>query len=66
VARSGFRAALAHNEVPIPDTTKLERPQEGLGAVNVDLTRDDLREIESATSEITVQGARANPSTSCG
>ena len=44
--------------VPIPGTTKLERLEEDLGAVNVDLTRDDLREIESAASKIVVQGAR--------
>jgi aryl-alcohol dehydrogenase-like predicted oxidoreductase len=44
--------------VPIPGTTKLERLEEDLGAVNAALTRDDLREIESAASKITVQGAR--------
>jgi aryl-alcohol dehydrogenase-like predicted oxidoreductase len=44
--------------VPIPGTTKLERLEEDLGAVRVDLTRDDLREIENAASKITVQGAR--------
>src|SRR6202043_2390530 len=44
--------------VPIPGTTKLERLDENIGAVTVELTADDLREIESAASEITVQGAR--------
>ena len=44
--------------VPIPGTTKLERLDENLGAVAVELTPDDLREIESASSKITVQGAR--------
>ncbi len=44
--------------VPIPGTTKLERLEENIGAVAVDLTSDDLREIESAASKITVQGAR--------
>src|SRR5579859_5877310 len=44
--------------VPIPGTTKLERLEENIGAVAVELTADDLREIESAASEITVQGAR--------
>ena len=44
--------------VPIPGTTKLERLEENLGAVNVELTEDDLREIDSAASKITVQGAR--------
>jgi len=44
--------------VPIPGTTKLNRLEENLGAVAVELTPDDLREIESAASKITVQGAR--------
>ena len=44
--------------VPIPGTTKLHRLEENLGAVAVELTPDDLREIESAAAEITVQGAR--------
>jgi aryl-alcohol dehydrogenase-like predicted oxidoreductase len=44
--------------VPIPGTTKLERLKENLGALAIELTPDDLREIETAASEITVQGAR--------
>ena len=44
--------------VPIPGTTKLQRLEENVGAVEIELTRDDLREIESAASEIEVQGAR--------
>jgi len=44
--------------VPIPGTTKLNRLKENVGAVEVELTRDDLREIENAASEIEVQGAR--------
>jgi aryl-alcohol dehydrogenase-like predicted oxidoreductase len=44
--------------VPIPGTTKLHRLEENLGAANVELTADDLREIQTATSSITVQGAR--------
>ena len=44
--------------VPIPGTTKMHRLEENLGAANVELTPDDLREIESAASKITVQGAR--------
>jgi aryl-alcohol dehydrogenase-like predicted oxidoreductase len=44
--------------VPIPGTTKLHRLEENIGAVSVELTRDDLREIESAAAKITVQGAR--------
>src|SRR6202043_3455976 len=44
--------------VPIPGTTKLARLEENIGAVNIQLTPDDLREIESAASKITVQGAR--------
>jgi aryl-alcohol dehydrogenase-like predicted oxidoreductase len=44
--------------VPIPGTTKLHRLEENIGAVDVKLTPDDLREIDSAASEIEVQGAR--------
>jgi aryl-alcohol dehydrogenase-like predicted oxidoreductase len=44
--------------VPIPGTTRLARLEENIGAVSVKLTSDDLREIESAVSKITVQGAR--------
>ena len=44
--------------VPIPGTRKLERLDENNGAAAVELTSDDLREIESAASKITVQGAR--------
>jgi aryl-alcohol dehydrogenase-like predicted oxidoreductase len=44
--------------VPIPGTTKLARLEENIGAVAVELTSGDLREIESAASKITVQGAR--------
>jgi aryl-alcohol dehydrogenase-like predicted oxidoreductase len=44
--------------VPIPGTTKLHRLKENIGAVEVELTPDDLREIDRATSQITVQGAR--------
>jgi aryl-alcohol dehydrogenase-like predicted oxidoreductase len=44
--------------VPIPGTTKLNRLDENIGAVSVELTADDLREIESAASKIIVQGAR--------
>ncbi len=44
--------------VPIPGTTKLARLEENIGAAAIELTADDLREIESAASKITVQGAR--------
>ena len=44
--------------VPIPGTRKLERLEENIGAAAVELTPDDLREIDSAASKITVQGAR--------
>jgi aryl-alcohol dehydrogenase-like predicted oxidoreductase len=44
--------------VPIPGTTKLHRLEENIGAAEVELTGNDLREIESAASKITVQGAR--------
>jgi aryl-alcohol dehydrogenase-like predicted oxidoreductase len=44
--------------VPIPGTTKLHRLEENLGAAAVELTPGDLREIENAADQITVQGAR--------
>ena len=44
--------------VPIPGTTKLHRLEENVGAAEVELTPDDLREIEEAASKIDVQGAR--------
>jgi aryl-alcohol dehydrogenase-like predicted oxidoreductase len=44
--------------VPIPGTTSLSRLEENIGAVNVELTSDDLREIDSAASKITIQGDR--------
>jgi aryl-alcohol dehydrogenase-like predicted oxidoreductase len=43
---------------PIPGTTKLNRLEENIGAAAVELTPDDLRDIEGAASKITVQGAR--------
>ena len=43
---------------PIPGTTKLHRLEENIGAAEIELTPDDRREIESAASKITVQGAR--------
>jgi len=44
--------------VPIPGTTKLTRLEENIGAAAIELTPDDLRHIENAASQITVQGAR--------
>lgn len=44
--------------VPIPGTTKLKRLEENIGAAVIELTKDDLREIESAASKIEVQGDR--------
>jgi aryl-alcohol dehydrogenase-like predicted oxidoreductase len=44
--------------VPIPGTTKLNRIEENIGATGVELTPDDLRDIESAGSKIKVEGAR--------
>ena len=44
--------------VPIPGTTKLNRLEENIGAAAVELTVDDLREIDTAASRIAVQGAR--------
>ena len=44
--------------VPIPGTTKLHRLRENIGAASLQLSAEDLRELESAASKITVQGAR--------
>lgn len=44
--------------VPIPGTTKLNRLEENVGAVSIELTPDDLRDIDEAASKITVQGNR--------
>jgi aryl-alcohol dehydrogenase-like predicted oxidoreductase len=44
--------------VPIPGTTKLHRLEENLGAVNVELTEDDIKQINETASEFTLQGAR--------
>ena len=48
--------------MPIPGTTKLHRLEENLGATAVELTPDDLDEIERAAARITVQGARYSES----
>jgi aryl-alcohol dehydrogenase-like predicted oxidoreductase len=44
--------------VPIPGTTKLSRLNENIGALAIELTADDLREIDTASSKITVEGNR--------
>ena len=44
--------------VPIPGTTKLTRVEENIGAADIELTPDDLREIDDAASKISIQGAR--------
>lgn len=44
--------------VPIPGTTKVHRLEENIGAVDVELTGDDLEEIDRATSKLTIEGAR--------
>jgi aryl-alcohol dehydrogenase-like predicted oxidoreductase len=44
--------------VPIPGTTKLNRLDENIGALSVELTSNDMREIDEAASKITVQGRR--------
>jgi aryl-alcohol dehydrogenase-like predicted oxidoreductase len=43
---------------PIPGTTKLHRLAENLGAANVELTANDLRQLGEATSKINIRGAR--------
>ena len=50
--------AKAPSIVPIPGTTKLHRLEENIGAAEIELTADELREIERAASNISVQGAR--------
>jgi aryl-alcohol dehydrogenase-like predicted oxidoreductase len=44
--------------VPIPGTTKLNRVEENLGAANLQLREDDLRAIDSAASNIDIEGVR--------
>ena len=44
--------------MPIPGTTKLHRLEENIGAADIDLTPDDLREINESASQIDVEGAR--------
>lgn len=44
--------------VPTPGTTKLHRLEENIGATSVELTPDDLRDIDDAAAKITIQGAR--------
>jgi aryl-alcohol dehydrogenase-like predicted oxidoreductase len=44
--------------VPIPGTTKLHRLEENLGAVNVDLNAQDLKDIDEAASRLRLEGAR--------
>ena len=44
--------------VPIPGTTKLHRLEENIAAADIDLTDDDLQEIETAAAQITAEGAR--------
>jgi aryl-alcohol dehydrogenase-like predicted oxidoreductase len=44
--------------VPIPGTTKLRRLEENIGAAAIELTQDDLRDIENAASKIKVEGSR--------
>jgi len=44
--------------VPIPGTTKLNRLEENLGAASIELSADDLRELDQASSEIKIEGAR--------
>ena len=44
--------------VPIPGTTRLHRLKENLGAVNVELTQDDIKQIDEASSKLKLEGAR--------
>ena len=47
--------------VPIPGTTKLHRLEENIGAADVELSAEDLRNIENAVSAVAVQGDRYSP-----
>ena len=47
--------------MPIPGTTKVHRLKENIGAADIELTRDDLRQIEEALAHIKVQGDRYPP-----
>jgi aryl-alcohol dehydrogenase-like predicted oxidoreductase len=47
--------------VPIPGTTNLERLEENLGAVGVELTPEELRELDEASSKVKLQGDRYSP-----
>jgi aryl-alcohol dehydrogenase-like predicted oxidoreductase len=47
--------------VPIPGTTKLERLEENLGAAEVELSEEDVRVLEEASSAVKVEGARYSP-----
>jgi aryl-alcohol dehydrogenase-like predicted oxidoreductase len=55
---SGWLLAQKPWIVPIPGTTKLARLEENIGAVSVDLSPTDLRDIDTAASIIKVEGAR--------
>jgi len=59
-AQTALAWILAQNAwtVPIPGTTKVHRLEENIGAAAIQLTPDDLRQIDSATAKISVQGAR--------
>ena len=57
-SRSRLAAGSKALDLPIPGTTKLHRLEENLGATAVELTPEDLREIEAALSKVPAQGAR--------
>jgi aryl-alcohol dehydrogenase-like predicted oxidoreductase len=46
---------------PIPGTTRLERLEENLGALNIELTTTDVQQLETASSQIKIEGARYSP-----
>ena len=54
----GWLLALKPWIIPIPGTTKLKRLEENIGSTEIELTQEDLHEIETAASQIKVQGAR--------
>lgn len=58
VATAPMKVAEKSWMVPVPSTTKLNRVEENVAAASIELSDGDLREIENATSEIKVEGAR--------
>ena len=65
VGSIGTSCGTCSTRSPIPGTRKLERLEENIGAAVVELTPDDLHDIDRAASQITVQGARYPEEVEC-